>query len=111
MQTQTTTVIASLSGTGLLAAGWLVALLLLLVGRLRGRRVVFGWGVIVAGLMVLATPEAVYLYFAFRDGVFQATPVDLLLLGMSGFLGGAIAYVGTSYLRERSPRTSPAPGP
>ena len=71
----------------------------------------FGWGLIAAGLMILLSPLSVCVYFAVRDGVFAATPIDFLLLALLAFLGGTVASLGASHLRVRLPQPLAAPGP
>ena len=88
--TSGTTTLAVVSIPITLGIGWLLSVLLVVVGRVRGSRPLFGWGVIGTGLMVLVSPLSVYLYFALRDGTFPVTPMDLLVLALLAFLGGAV---------------------
>lgn len=103
-------IFASVTGVGALSFGWAIALVSLLLGKLRRSQSLFGWGMIAVGLMVLATPLTVYLYYAVRDGAVAATPFDLLLLSILAFLGGAVASLGAAYLRTPKARAAPAPG-
>ncbi len=91
--------------------GWLLAAVLILIGRIRRSRSLFGWGLIAAGLMISFSPLSVYVYFAVRDGVFPATPMDFLSLALRAFLGGILASFGASYIRVRLPQPRAAPGP
>ena len=104
----TTTVIVIVPLPIILALGWAIAALLILLGRVQRSRTLFGWGMITTGLMILLSPLSVYLYYAIRDGLFLATPGDLLLIALLAFLGGTVASLGASLVRVSVLRPSAA---
>lgn len=98
------------SGIAILAVGWAVALGLYLLGVGRQRPATTGFGLIAAGIMVLVTValiELTTLPAASRG--FDVSLDDLLVLGLAGFLGGALAMLGASYVRVDAARARAAP--
>lgn len=103
----TVTVMTSVSFVGLLATGYLVGIVLIVLGRLRDQPRVTATGVVVLGLMVLATPLTWYLYQVnYQGGSIRFTATDVLLLGVLAFLGGLVAGLGMWMLL--SPTGEPA---
>lgn len=81
----------------LILLGWVVAARLILLGRARCSNTLLGAGELVAGVMLVATPEAAYIHEAYLNGgILAVDPVDLLALGLLGVAGGLIAMLGLS---------------
>ena len=96
-------------GIAILTVGWAVALGLYLLGVGRRRPAWTGLGLIGAGIMVLVTfalLELTTLPAASRG--FDVSLEDLLVLGLAGFLGGALAMLGASYIRLGASRVHDA---
>jgi len=94
------------ASTRLRVVGTLVvcAAVLIVFGWRRRSGRILGSGELVAGLMLLLTPEAFYLaQAAYNGGLFPADYGDLLGLGVIGLAGGFVAMLGLSTAWSRSP--------
>ncbi len=100
-----TTTAVIVSGAVLLLVGWGFAVALLVLGSVRQSRPIFGWGLVVAGLMTLISPLAVYLNNAIQYGITSMGPTDLLVLSSLSCLGGAVVSLGFRYVA--TPSASP----
>jgi hypothetical protein len=83
----------------LLLSGFVVLGLLIVLG-LRGRNAVMtGIGLLLAGVLVFATDLLIFLRTPPPlSAGYLLTSSDILLVGLLGFLGGALSMLGSSYL-------------
>ncbi len=84
--------------------GWVVALLLVGAGRARKNSRLVSWGVVAVGIMTVITPLGLYLAqtILVNGGVFEATPLDFLLLASFSSLGGGIITLGFVRLAKKT---------
>ncbi len=95
----------------LILLGWVVAAGLVVLGRMRCSNLLVGAGELVAGAMLVATPEVAYLHEAYvNGGVLVVDPVDLLALGMLGVAGGLVIMLGLSTAWSRRAPSRLPPG-
>jgi len=85
---------ASVSFVGLRATGYVIGILLFVLGRYRKRPKVAASGVVLLGVMVLATPLTWYLYLVSEGGSIRFAATDVILLSWVAFLGGLVAGAG-----------------
>lgn len=104
---ETAAAMATVSLPALLLVGWASAAGLLVLGWKRHSELLAGSGEFLAGLMLAATPEVLYVYQAYvNGGILVAHVDDLLALGLLGMAGGLLAMLGLGRAWAR-----PAPRP
>ncbi|MGQ0797697.1 MAG: hypothetical protein ACT4OI_07540, partial [Methanobacteriota archaeon] len=82
------TVMATPAGGALLIAGYVLALVLYLLGTNRRNMTLIGGGMFLAGLMVLATDLALFLAGPPpSQGEYRLTASDVVVAALLGFLG------------------------
>ena len=92
---------ATASVPALLALGWIVGVVLALVGRSTSRIGLVAYGVMILGLMAFLTPALVYVALAATSGGrVLAAPLEIVALGVYGFLVGGITLSIISGLRS-----------
>jgi len=90
----------SISIPSLLALGFLIGMVLLILGyreeiNLRRRNLLMGSGLGIIGIMVLLTPLSWFLYLAaIYGGTVIMTSSDIVILSILSFAGGIIMGVG-----------------
>lgn len=89
----------SISIPALLALGFLIGMVLLILGyrekiNLRRRNLLMGSGLCIIGAMALITPLSWFLYLAYIYGTVIMTSGDIVILGILAFTGGIIMGVG-----------------
>ncbi len=90
----------SISIPPLLALGFLIGMVLLILGyreeiNLRRRNLLMGSGLGIIGIMVLLTPLSWFLYLAaIYGGTVIMTSSDIVILSILSFAGGIIMGVG-----------------
>jgi hypothetical protein len=96
----------SINLPSLLALGFLVGIVLLIIGyRERGdfqrRNRFIGSGLSIIGIMTLLTPLSWFLYFAYIYGTVIMTSGDIAIFAMLAFIGGILAGVGLIIAQNR----------
>ena len=77
------------------------------MGSLQRKAAVAGSGILLAGIMVLVTSTLVFLGILPEvEGGYRVTAVEIFMMGLMGFLGGALAILGASRIAAAS-RPSP----
>jgi hypothetical protein len=82
----------------LLAAGLILAVVLYLLGVTGRNPRLTGSGILLGGLVVLATDVALYLRTAPSPSGYLLSAGDVVFVAVLGFLGGALSMLGASYL-------------
>ncbi len=85
----------AIAGSVILILLWAIAIVLLLIGLLIRNNLLRSIGLVMLGLMAFASPMAYYLEKASSSwGSFIPTMTDLVVLGISSFLGGVLCTLG-----------------
>lgn len=83
----------------ILISGWAASVILFSFGRAQRKASLVGDGIFVAGVMVIATSTVMFLAFLPEvGGGYRVTAGEILTFGLLGFLGGALAMLGASYV-------------
>ena len=83
----------------ILISGWAASVVLFSLGSLQRKAVFVGYGILLAGIMVLVTSTVLFLAFLPEvGGGYRVTAGEILTFGLLGFLGGALAMLGASYV-------------
>lgn len=91
----------AIAGGVILILLWAIAIVLLLIGLLRRDNLLRSIGLVMLGVMAFATPMAYYLEKASSSwGPFIPTVTDLVILGVSSFLGGVLCMLGALTYRR-----------
>ncbi len=91
----------------ILLLGWGASVVLFSLGLAQRKALFVGYGIFMAGAMVLATSTLVFIGFLPElVGGYRATAGDIFTIGLLGFLGGALAMLGASYVTIASRRTA-----
>lgn len=97
------------SGAVLLIAGWVAAAILSAMGGILHRPNLTGPGMILGGVMALATSIAYALAtFPRSDGRYLVTTEAIVLLGLMGLVSGVLIAFGVRFLPLRSRALRPA---
>lgn len=82
----------------ILLLGWAASVVLFSLGSLQ-RKAVFGYGILLAGIMVLVSSTVLFLAFLPEvGGGYRVTAGEILTFGLLGFLAGALGILGASYV-------------
>lgn len=94
-----------------LLSGWGASVALYVVGIVQRRTALAGLGILLAGIMTLVTSTLLFLRFLPEiTGGYRATAGDILMIGLVGFLGGALAMLGASYITIAARTAAPTRG-
>lgn len=91
----------------ILLSGWVASVVLFVIGNLQRAAVLVGYGILLAGVMVLVTSTLLFTGLSrISDGGYRVTAAEIFTIGLLGFLGGALAMLGSSYVVIASKRSS-----
>ncbi len=86
----------------LLVVGWAAALAVSAYGAWKHHARALQVGLALVGLMILVSPLSWYVYASGRPDLYTIGAVDLVLLAVLAFLGGAVALLGFAWPRWRA---------